>query len=207
MNAFMTVSQPHPDLIFSIHPLAHTAYEWVLSFPTLIEWHNLPTQLTNQLLRQPLQGIMRYRQQGKRDVMRPVEFQLFAPLWPALYWDTHHPPAETLLIHNTSSHFPDDEDIEQQAWASVMGLLALSINSGELASLREHFQTQLPHHVAQHFFGKDAITDADLTKWTGFSRGTLVQQRQRAAIKTQNTASISDPIALLNTDWSLGHEK
>ena len=204
MSEPMTLSRADPTLRFSIHPLAHAAYQWILTYPRLVSWKNLPSGLTSQLLRQPLQGVMFY-QQGKNRKMRPTEFLLFAPLWPALYWEAPYPPEGTLLIHNTSSHVPKDEDIEQQAWASALSLLAMSVDSGELATLREHFHAQLPRHTALLFFGKARVTDMDLCQWTACSRGTLVQQRRRAATNMQVSGSIADPIALLNADWSPDH--
>ena len=201
MSEPMTLSRADPTLRFSIHPLAHAAYQWILTYPRLVSWKNLPSGLSSQLLRQPLQGVMFY-QQGKNRKMRPTEFLLFSPLWPALYWEAPYPPEGTLLIHNTPTHVPNGVDIERQAWASALGLLVMSVNNGELATLRENFQAQLPRHMAQYFFDKVQVSDADLCQWTGCSRGTLVQQRQRAAINTPAADPIGDPIALLNTDWS-----
>lgn len=204
MSDPITLSRANPALRFSVHPIAHTAYQWILSYPRLVAWKNLPGGLTSQLLRQPLQGVMFY-QQGKNRKMRPTEFLLFAPLWPALYWEAPYPPEGTLLIHNIPSHAPNDVDIERQAWASALSLLAMSVDIGELATLRENFQAQLPRHMAQHFFDKVQVTDAELCQWTGCSRGTLVQQRRRAVINTLADHPIADPIALLNTDWSPNH--
>ncbi|AYK19661.1 hypothetical protein C0073_018780 [Aeromonas veronii] len=64
MSDPFTLSRAHPDLRFSVHPLAHAAYQWILAYPRLVSWKNLPGGLTSQLLRQPLQGVMLY-QQGK----------------------------------------------------------------------------------------------------------------------------------------------
>ena len=204
MSEPMTLSRADPTLRFSIHPLAHAAYQWILTYPRFVSWKNLPGGLTSQLLRQPLQGVMFY-QQGKNKKMRPTEFLLFSPLWPALYWEAPYPPEGTLLIHNTPSHVSNDADIEQQAWASALSLLVMSIDSRELAALRESFQAQLPRHMAQYFFDKSQVSDADLCLWTGCSRGTLVQQRRRAVSNTPVANPLADPIALLDTDWSPDH--
>ncbi|MGU5545221.1 hypothetical protein ACV1CV_12665 [Aeromonas veronii] len=206
MSDLITRYKAHSGLTFSIHPLAHGAYQWVLSYPRLISWQHLPSALIRQLGQQPLQGLMRYQASSKAGgKMRPAEFQLFAPLWPAVYWDDPNPPDGTLLIHNDASHQPSDDEIETQAWASALTLLVTSTDSRELSSLRDLFQAQLPSHMARWFFDKTRISDRDLCQWTGCSRGTLVQQRQRVAINTQPNEPISDPIELLNMDWSPDH--
>lgn len=208
MSEVMTISRAHSSLNVSIHPLARDAFEWVHAYPKLISWKSLPSNLPYQLLQQPLQGVMQFQQGKSNGKNRPSSFQLYAPLWPALYWEDNRPPAGTLLIHNKSSNLPSNEDIERQAWTSALSLLFMSVDSGELATLREHFQSLLPRGIALNVFGKAQITDMDICKWTGCNRSTLVQQRRRAKkSSTQTEIAIKDPIALLSADWSPANGK
>lgn len=203
----MKLSRAHSGIKFSIHPLAHAAYEWIHAYPKLINWNNLSPLIAKQLLQQPLQGVMLYKNERSNRKKQPYSFQLYAPLWPALYWEKHTPPPGTLLIHNSSSNILSNEYIEEQAWISTLSLLFMSVNNGELAMLREHFQSFLTRDIALKIFGKSQITDIDICEWAGCNRSTLVQQRRRAKPNTQPEMESKDPLTLLNSDWNPAHDK
>lgn len=91
MSEPLTLSRSNATIKFSIHPLAHAAYQWLLAYPKLVSWNNLPSNLTNQLNSQPLQGVMYYQQAKTNGKISPTEFCLVAPLWPAMYWENASP--------------------------------------------------------------------------------------------------------------------
>ncbi|MGB5144234.1 MAG: hypothetical protein WBO22_12220 [Shewanella indica] len=208
MSEILTLYHPESEIDFSIHPLAREAYEWVYEYPRLISLWKLPSSIVQQqVLSQPLQGVMVYQQSGTAKRMRPTSFQLYAPLDSPMHWSQQHPPEGSRLIHNSATSVICDNDIVQRAWMSALHLFFSSVNPAEMASLREIFQSHLPRHIAQSIFGKKKITDIDLCHWTGCNRSTLVQQRQRAKGSSDSTKRvIKDPIELLNADWSVMDE-
>ncbi len=204
-----SVSLTRPGLIFSLHPAARAAYEWLERYPRLVDWSALPACFTDALLVQPLQGVMRYKMKtSEKGTTRkiPLEFQLYAPLWPARYWPSNQPPAGTLLLYDEESALPSTEDIERSAWLSVLQLLVLSVNTNSVATLRDNLQELLPEPVLHSLFGKKKVSDADLCCWTGLSRGTLIQQRQRMRPDDTVAAEPADPLALLARPWSADGE-
>ena len=204
-----SVSLARPGLIFSLHPAARAAYEWLEAYPRLIDWSALPACFTDALLVQPLQGVMRYKMKtSEKGTTRkiPLEFQLYAPLWPARYWPGNQPLAGTLLLYDEESAAPSAEDIERSAWLSVLQLLVFSVNTNSVATLRDNLQELIPESVSRSLFGKKKVSDADLCRWTGLSRGTLIQQRQRIRADDTVAPEPADPLALLASPWSADRE-
>lgn len=204
-----SVSLARPGLIFSLLPAARAAYEWLEAYPRLIDWSALPACFTDALLVQPLQGVMRYKMKtSEKGTTRkiPLEFQLYAPLWPARYWPGNQPPAGTLLLYDEESAAPSAEDIERSAWLSVLQLLVFSVNTNSVATLRDNLQELIPESVSRSLFGKKKVSDADLCRWTGLSRGTLIQQRQRIRADDTVAPEPADPLALLASPWSADRE-
>uniref|UniRef100_E6XK87 Uncharacterized protein n=2 Tax=Shewanella TaxID=22 RepID=E6XK87_SHEP2 len=208
MSEILTLYDANSEIDFSIHPLAAEAYEWVYDYPKLISWRKLPLSIVQQqLLSQPLQGVMVYQQSGTAKRMRPTSFQLYAPLDSPMHWGQQHPPEGSRLIHNPATSVISDDDIVRRAWMSALHLFFSSVNPVEIASLREMFKSHLPGHIAQRIFGKKQITDIDICHWTGCNRSTLVQQRRRAKGSSDTTKrAIQNPIELLNADWSAVNE-
>lgn len=202
------VSLARPDLIISLHPVARGAYEWLEAYPRLIDWSTLPSPLIDALLVQPLQGVMRYEMKttAKGGVRKnPTEFQFYAPLWAARYWPGSKPPPGTLLIHDDASADRSNDEIEQAAWLSVLQLLVFSVDENAVATLRDNLQELMPEPLSRSLFGKKRVSDADLCRWTGLSRGTLIQQRQRLR---PDAAAMepADLLAFLAKPWSPGSE-
>ena len=209
MVLLSSVSLARPGLIFSLHPAARAAYEWLEAYPRLIDWNTLPSPLIDALLVQPLNGVMRYKVKTSsrgRVTKIPTEFQFYAPLWPARYWPGNQPPAGTLLLYDEESAAPSAEDIERSAWLSVLQLLVFSVNTNSVATLRDNLQELIPESVSRSLFGKKKVSDADLCRWTGLSRGTLIQQRQRIRADDTVAPEPADPLALLASPWSADRE-
>lgn len=209
MVLLSSVSLARPDLIISLHPAARAAYEWLEAYPRLIDWNTLPSPLIDALLVQPLNGVMRYKVKTSsrgRVTKIPTEFQFYAPLWPARYWPGNQPPAGTLLLYDEESAAPSAEDIERSAWLSVLQLLVFSVNTNSVATLRDNLQELIPESVSRSLFGKKKVSDADLCRWTGLSRGTLIQQRQRIRADDTVVPEPADPLALLARPWSADGE-
>ena len=199
-----SVSQAKHDLTINLHPAARAAYEWLETYPRLLDWNSLPSPLISALLAQPLQGVMRYdSHKTARGTLRknPTEFLFYAPIWLARYWPDSQPPAGTLLIHNDASSDHSSEHIEKAAWVSALQLLVFSVDSNSIATIRDSLQELLPTSLSLELFGKGRITDADLCRWTGLRRGTLIQQRQRLSTNhaTQEQAS---SLAQLAKPWT-----
>lgn len=118
----------------------------------------------------------------------------------ARYWPGNQPPAGTLLLYDEESAAPSAEDIERSAWLSVLQLLVFSVNTNSVATLRDNLQELIPESVSRSLFWQKKVSNADLCRWTGLSRGTLIQQRQR--IRADDTvAEPADPLALLASPW------
>lgn len=196
----------HSGLTFSIHPLAHGAYQWVLSLPSInlvaappIRTHpsagsaaapkdscdiRLRVKRAVKCARQSFNCL---RHCGRRSIgMIPTHL-----MGRCSFTTTHHTSPTMTRLRRRHGQRAD-------ALRSRVPIV------GSCLSLRDLFQAQLPSHMARWFFDKTRISDRDLCQWTGCSRGTLVQQRQRVAINTQPNEPISDPIELLNMDWSPG---
>lgn len=200
------LSHVQPGLSITLHPAARAAYEWLETYPRLIDWSTLPSGLINALLEQPLHGVMRSDVQTTatgRTRKVPAEFQFYAPLWPARYWPDSRPPAGTLLIYEDSSNPLPQEEIEKAAWLSVLQLLVFSVDTKLIATLRDDLQSLLPTTLSHSLFGKQKVSDADVRRWTGLSRGTLIQQRQRTRAET-TVPTPADPLARLAKPWKLG---
>ncbi len=182
-----SVSLAKHDLTINLHPAARAAYEWLETYPRLIDWNTLPSPLISALLAQPLQGVMRYdSNKTARGPLKktPTEFLFYAPIWLARYWPDSQPPEGTLLIHNDASSGHSSERIEKMAWVSALQLLVFSVDSNSIATIRDSLQELLPTSLSLELFGKGKISDADLCHWSGLSRGTLIQQRQRQRADT-----------------------
>ena len=195
-----------PGLSITLHPAARAAYEWLETYPRLVNWSTLPSSLVNPLLEQPLHGVMRSDTKTTvRGRIRkvPVEFQFYAPLWPARYWPGSQAPSGTLLIYDDSSATRSFEEIEKVAWLSVLQLLVFSVDTNLIAALRDDLQELLPEPLSHSLFGKKKVSDADLCRWTGLSRGTLIQQRQRTRTGTP-APDPADPLARLAKPWKSG---
>ncbi|WP_350996490.1 hypothetical protein [Shewanella sp. TB7-MNA-CIBAN-0143] len=207
MTEICTVFNARSGIKVTLHPLAIPAYDWLTILPKLIDWNTLPASFTASLLSEPLRGVMHYESTEKNRKIRhkPTKFSLYAPLWPALYWPANHPPDSTILIHNSATNQPDDQDIERAAWLSVLSLMMFSVDRRSIAELRDSLQTQLPEHLSRTLFNKKKISDADLCRWTGLTRGTLIQQRQRGK-STTTTVTTIDPLEALAQPWSQKHE-
>lgn len=200
------LSHSQPGLNVTLHPAARAAYEWLETYPRLIDWSTLPSGLINALLEQPLHGVMRSDVQTTatgRTRKVPAEFQFYAPLWPARYWPDNRPPAGTLLIYEDSSATLSLEHIEKAAWLSVLQLLVFSVDTKLIATLRDDLQSLLPTSLSHTLFGKQRVSDADVCRWTRMSRGTLIQQRQRTRVNT-TVPSPADPLARLAKPWKPG---
>ena len=182
-----SVSLAKHDLTINLHPAALAAYEWLETYPRLLDWNSLPSPLISALLAQPLQGVMRYdtKPTARGNIKKtPTEFLFYAPIWHARYWPDSHPPEGTLLIHDDGSSDHSSEHIEKTAWVSALQLLVFSVDSNSIATMRDSLQELLPTSLSLELFGKGKITDADLCRWSGLSRGTLIQQRQRQRTDT-----------------------
>lgn len=200
------ISHCQPGLSITLHPAARAAYEWLETYPRLIDWSALPSGLINALLEQPLHGVMRFDAQTTatgRTKKVPAEFQFYAPLWPARYWPDSRPPAGTLLIYEDSSNTLPQEEIEKAAWLSVLQLLVFSVDAKLIATLRDDLQSLLPTSLSHSLFGKQRVSDADVRRWTGLSRGTLIQQRQRTRVET-TVLDPADLLARLAKPWKPG---
>ncbi len=203
------LSHSQPGLSITLHPAARAAYEWLETYPRLIDWSTLPSGLINALLEQPLHGVMRSDVQTTatgRTRKVPAEFQFYAPLWPARYWPDSQPPAGTLLIYEDSSNTLPQEEIEKVAWLSVLQLLVFSVDANSIATLRDGLHELLPKPLSLSLFGKKTVSDVDLCRWTGLSRGTLIQQRQRIRSETA-VLKPADPLAMLVKPWSLDSDE
>jgi hypothetical protein len=177
-----SVSLAKHGFTINLHPAARAAYEWLETYPRLIDWNTLPSPLISGLLSQPLLGVMRYdTTQTARGTTKktPTEFLFYAPIWLARYWPDSQPPEGSLLIHDDESSDHSNERIEKAAWVSALQLMVFSVDSNSIATIRDSLQKQLPTSVSLELFGKGKISDADLCHWSGLSRGTLIQQRQR----------------------------
>lgn len=167
-------------LTVCLHPAARDAYECLENYPLLIDWHSLPVTLTNAMLSEPIRGVMEYQisttNRGTKKI--PSRFLFFAPLWPARHWLNNELPEGIMLIDDETMH-DKNEQIEATAWVSVLQLLIHSVDAKSISSLRENLQEWLPPDLATKLFNKKKITDKDISKWTGISRGALIQQRQR----------------------------
>lgn len=168
------------NLKINLHPAAQTAYEWLENYPLLVDWQSLPVTLTNAMQREPLRGVMEYQisttNRGTKKI--PSRFLFFAPLWPARHWLNNELPEGVMLIDDETMH-DKKEQIEAAAWISVLQLFIHSVDVKSISSLRENFQEWLPPKLANELFNKKKVTDNDIKIWTGISRGTLIQQRQR----------------------------
>jgi len=203
------LSHAKSSLTISLHPAARDAYDWLVTYPRLIDWSALPSPLIDALVVQPLHGVMRYEMKTSsrgRVTQTPTEFQFYAPLWPARYWSNSQPPAGTLLIHDDASADSSIDEIEKAAWLSVLQLLLFSVDSNSIAKLRDNLQELLPEQLSRSLFGKKKVSDADLCRWTGLSRSALIQQRQRFRREATILES-ENPLARLAKPWSPGSEK
>ncbi|HDT6077686.1 TPA: hypothetical protein QHC28_002279 [Aeromonas veronii bv. veronii] len=172
MSAICTISK---NTIVKLHPAARSAYEWSQIYPRLISTHLLPAELKNILGRTVLRCVIQPKNEAQRSKTREVLF--YAPVWVATYWQAGQPPVGSRVIYETGSTVPTDEQIEIEAWRSALLPLFLSVQSTQIALLRDSLQSMMPHSVCQRLFDKSKISDADICRWTGLSRGALIKQR------------------------------
>lgn len=163
------------NTVIQLHPAARYAFKWSQIYPRLISTHLLPAELKNILGRTVLRCVIQPKNEAQRSKTR--EFLFYAPVWAATYWPAGQPPVGSRVIYETGSTVPTDEQIEIEAWRSALLPLFLSVQSTQIALLRDSLQSMMPHSVCQRLFDKSKISDADICRWTGLSRGALIKQR------------------------------
>ena len=196
MSAICTVSK-NTDI--QLHPAARFAYEWSQLYPRLISHGRAPNEPMTILSRTALHCVIQAGNEDSRSKSRT--FLFYSPIWAALCWPSGHPPVGSRLIYETSNAVPTEKQIEIEAWCSALQPLLLSVQTSQIALLRDSLQSMMPQSVSKLLFDKSKISDTDICHWTGLARGTLIQQRARLA-NTLNQEPF-DPVSFLSANWNL----
>ena len=171
--------QHRPSIAISLHPAAMGAYAWLQTYPLLIDHAQLPASLCTALMHQPLSGVMTPDNRSR-------QFQMFCPLLQPRFWFENRVPDETLLIHYGENEI-SDEQIEKFSWSSALSHFLFSVNEKNLASVRDSLQTHMPEYLHRKLFSAKKITDQALCQWTGKSRSTFIQQRNKTKSQSAST--------------------
>ncbi|WP_344963857.1 hypothetical protein [Oceanisphaera sediminis] len=154
-----------------LHPAARSAYEWCMQYPQWISWSDLPQPIITGLSKEPLRGVMIKEDESDEGKKSKRHFQLYSPLWSTQLWPSSRPPHKTLLVSLTPKEI-SDEEVETAAWLSVLSPLLLSVNSHQIAEIRDALAAYMPVKVHQKLLGAKMLSDPMLCRWLGCS-GTL----------------------------------
>ncbi len=191
------------NTIISLHPSAKDAYLWINRYPFLFNFNALSGTLQDILSREMLLTVINDTREAKKH-KKQKHLYVYAPLWPILFWQNNQPPIGTVLVQSGPL---SDEEIERAAWLSVLTPLFLSIDASKLSEIRESLCDHMPEHLQDPLFSTSKISDKQLCSWTGVSRGTLVQQRQKHRQKSPAPPSTEDVIAILSQPWEKNDAK
>lgn len=189
-----SICMVNKNTVIQLHPAARYAFEWSQLYPHWISPHLFPAELRNVLGRTDLRCVIQSGNKKQRPKTR--EFLFYAPIWAATYWASGLPPIGSRLIYETGGTVPTDEQIELASWSSALQPLLLSVKPTKIALLRDSLRSIMPHYVCQRLFDKSKISDADICRWTGLSRGALI--KQRANHSASHREELVDLVGLLS---------
>jgi len=173
----------------TLHPAALAAHTWSRELHRRFNRSALPETMRKALAQHPLQCIA-----------TPNTFQLYAPLWTSILWQTDQPPIGTLLVCLTPDELSEIE-IERAAWVSVLGEVFNSLHPHAISDLRDTLKESMPHGLHQELFNTKTLNDKLICKWTGISRAALGEQRRRKRTPLCAPATTQAIVDELNQPW------
>ncbi|WP_278452728.1 hypothetical protein [Stutzerimonas kunmingensis] len=186
------IERARASIRVELHPAAKAAYTWIRDLPRWVNLPEVPASLRAQLAVQPIEG-----------VMNQAQFRLYAPLWQALIWPEHQPPAGTLLICMQEAEITETE-IERSAWVSALGSLLQAVEPRSISEVRDRLSESMPIRLHKELLGSRTLSDVTLSRWTGGARSTLSTQRKQKrsrAAQPEVPKSPRDILAELNAEW------
>ncbi|MBE8232429.1 MAG: hypothetical protein HAW67_01750 [Endozoicomonadaceae bacterium] len=173
-----------------LHPSAKLAYDFVSSYPKLIDWSSLPPMLIEGIKSHHIFGVMHHELKESstgQSKKIPVRFEFYTSLWQARYWENNRPPKETLLIDQQFPSITSKHEVEKSSWLSALQMLLFSVDTKNMVLVKDNLVKCIPKQILIELFGKNKITDNDFCDWASVTRGALVQQRERQKSTVKET--------------------
>ena len=186
-----TIRKSPQSIEYVIHPQARDVFRFMSErCKPIFHWETFPDPLKSALLQQQqFVGIMYSEQIPKSNsdetIKKAIRFEFISPVWALKYTEQLTPPPENFLV----CYEPDeltDHQISLMSWSSVFQLLAFSVDRRILSNVWDGINEMVPVEILEELLSAKSLTLDVITAWTGGSKATIINQKQK---EKQNIAA------------------